>query len=83
MIRQHYRTAESTLVPACPGYVADGAVGRRLARTVQRRFRLAALRSAAGLKEKAVSETEMFLGKVPDYKDRKKLEQFIRDNKRP
>ena len=46
-------------------------------------LRLAALYSAAGLKDKAVVETEMFLAKVPDYKDRKKLEQFVRDNKRP
>lgn len=45
-------------------------------------LRLAALYNAAGLKDRAVAETEQFLAKVPDYKDRKKLEQFVRDNKR-
>jgi len=46
-------------------------------------LRLGALYNAAGLKAKAVEEYEQFLKKKPDYKDRKVLEQYISDNKKP
>jgi tetratricopeptide (TPR) repeat protein len=42
---------------------------------------LAALYNAAGLKEKAAIEYEEFLKKKPDYPERKKLEQYISENK--
>jgi tetratricopeptide (TPR) repeat protein len=45
-------------------------------------LRLAALYNAAGLKEKAAVEYEEFLKKKPDYPDRKKLEQYIKENKK-
>ena len=41
------------------------------------------LYNAAGLKEKAVVEYEEVLRKKPDYPDRKKLEQYISENKKP
>lgn len=44
-------------------------------------LRLATLYNAAGMKDKAVIEYEEFLKKKPDYPDRKKLEQYISDNK--
>lgn len=44
-------------------------------------LRLAALYNAAGMKAKAAVEYEEFLKKKPDYADRKKLEQYIADNK--
>ena len=44
---------------------------------------LAWLYNAAGLKEKAVIEYEELLRKKPDYPDRKKLEQYIGENKKP
>ncbi len=40
------------------------------------------LYNAAGLKEKAVVEYEEVLRKKPDYPDRKKLEQYISENKK-
>ena len=40
------------------------------------------LYNAAGLKEKAVVEYEEVLRKKPDYADRKKLEQYISENKK-
>ena len=46
-------------------------------------LRLAALYNAVGLKDKAALEYEQFLKKKPDYKDRKALEQYISDNKKP
>jgi tetratricopeptide (TPR) repeat protein len=46
-------------------------------------LRLAALYNAAGMKEKAAAEYEQFLKKRPDYKDRKVLEQYISENKKP
>jgi Tfp pilus assembly protein PilF len=46
-------------------------------------LRLAALYNAAGLKDKAVAEYEDFLKKKPDHPARKKLEQYITQNKRP
>jgi len=44
-------------------------------------LRLATLYNAAGMKDKAAIEYEEFLKKKPDYPDRKKLEQYISDNK--
>ena len=41
------------------------------------------LYNAAGLKDKAVVEYEEVLKKKPDYRDRKKLEQYISENKKP
>jgi len=46
-------------------------------------LRLAALYNAAGMKDKAVLEYEEFLKKKPDYPERKKLEQYITQNKKP
>lgn len=46
-------------------------------------LRLAALYNGAGMKDKAAAEYEQFLKKKPDYPDRKKLEQYIADNKKP
>ncbi|MCM3870416.1 MAG: hypothetical protein ND895_06985, partial [Pyrinomonadaceae bacterium] len=45
-------------------------------------LRLASLYHAAGLKDKAAIEFEEFLKKKPDYPERKKLEQYIAQNKR-
>lgn len=45
-------------------------------------LRLAALYNAAGLKERAAAEYEQFLSKKPDSPDRKRLEQYIRENKK-
>ena len=45
-------------------------------------LRLAALYNAAGMKDKAVEEYEKFLAKKPDYPGRKKLEQYISENKK-
>jgi tetratricopeptide (TPR) repeat protein len=44
---------------------------------------LALLYNAAGLKDRAAAEYEAFLKKRPDYKDRKKLEDYISANKKP
>ncbi len=41
------------------------------------------LYNAAGLKDKAVVEYEEVLRKKPDYQNRKKLEQYISENKKP
>ena len=46
-------------------------------------LRLATLYNAAGLKDKAAQEYEQFLKERPDYKDRKALEQYISENKKP
>ena len=46
-------------------------------------LRLARLYNAAGMKDKAAAEYEAYLKKVPDYKDRQKLEQYILANKKP
>lgn len=46
-------------------------------------LRLAALYNGAGMKDKAAAEYEQFLKKKPDYPDRKRLEQYIADNKKP
>jgi tetratricopeptide (TPR) repeat protein len=45
-------------------------------------LRLATLYNGAGLKDKAVVEYEKFLEKKPDYPDKKKLQQYILDNKK-
>ncbi len=45
-------------------------------------LRLASLYNGAGLKDKAALEFEEFLKKRPDYPDRKKLEQYITQNKK-
>ena len=46
-------------------------------------LRLGALYKGAGMKAKAVAEYERFLAKKPDYPDRKQLEQYISENKKP
>jgi tetratricopeptide (TPR) repeat protein len=46
-------------------------------------LRLATLYNAVGMKDKAAHEYEEFLKKRPDYKDRKTLEQYISENKKP
>lgn len=43
---------------------------------------LAALYNGAGLKEKAAAEYQEFLKKKPNYADKKKLEQYIAQNKK-
>lgn len=45
-------------------------------------LRLAVLYNAAGMREKAAVEYQAFLKKKPNYPDRKKLEQYIANNKR-
>ncbi len=45
-------------------------------------LRLAALYHAAGLKDRAAAEYEMFLSKQPNHPERKKLEQYISENKK-
>jgi len=46
-------------------------------------LRLATLYNAAGLRDRAATEYEVFLKKHPDYPERKKLEQYISANKKP
>jgi len=46
-------------------------------------LRLGALYKGAGMKDKAVTEYEKFLQKRPDYPEKKQLEQFISENKKP
>jgi tetratricopeptide (TPR) repeat protein len=45
-------------------------------------LRIAALYHGAGLKQKAALEYEQFLAKRPDYSDKKRLQQYIADNKK-
>lgn len=45
-------------------------------------LRLAALYNGAGMKDKAATEYEQFLKKKPDYADKKKLEEYIANNKK-
>jgi len=45
-------------------------------------LKLALLYDRAGMKDKAAAEYEQFLGKKPDYPERKKLEDYIAANKR-
>jgi tetratricopeptide (TPR) repeat protein len=46
-------------------------------------LRLALLYKGAGLKDKAVAEYEQFLSKKPDYPEKERIQQFIRENKKP
>ena len=46
-------------------------------------LQLAALYNGAGMKDKAVLEYEQFLKAKPNYSDRKKLEKYIAENKKP
>jgi Tfp pilus assembly protein PilF len=46
-------------------------------------LRLATLYNAAGMKDKAVAEYEQFLAKRPDYAEKEKLLQYIKQNKKP
>jgi cytochrome c-type biogenesis protein CcmH/NrfG len=46
------------------------------------RLRLATLYNAAGLKDRAAAEYEQYLKEKPDSPDRKKLEQYVRENKK-
>jgi tetratricopeptide (TPR) repeat protein len=46
-------------------------------------LRLATLYNAVGMKDKAANEYELFLKVVPDYQDKKKLEEYITANKKP
>ena len=46
-------------------------------------LRLATLYNAVGMKDKAANEYEQFLKKVPDYPDKKKLEEYVTANKKP
>ena len=50
---------------------------------IQAHLDLGWLYNAAGLKDKAVLEYQELLKKKPDYPDRKKLEQYISENKKP
>ncbi len=45
-------------------------------------LRLAALYHGAGMRDKAAAEYDHFLKKRPDYKDRKKLEDYIAANRK-
>ena len=46
-------------------------------------LRLGALYNAAGMKDKAAAEYEQFLKKVPDYQEKKQLQDYITANKKP
>lgn len=46
-------------------------------------LRLAALYNAAGMKDKAAAEYEQYLKQRPDDADRKKMEKYITENKKP
>jgi tetratricopeptide (TPR) repeat protein len=46
-------------------------------------LRLALLYKGAGLKDKAVAEYEQFLTQRPDFPEKGKIQQFIRENKKP
>ena len=43
---------------------------------------LACVGNGAGMKDKAAAEYEHFLKKKPDYPEKKKLQQYIAENKR-
>lgn len=45
-------------------------------------LRLGWLYNAAGMKDKAAREYEEFLKKTPDFRDRKKMEEYIKANKK-
>jgi tetratricopeptide (TPR) repeat protein len=63
---------------AIPYLNEAGKLGR-----IEAHLDLAWLYNAAGLKDKAVVEYEEVLRKKPDYPERKKLEQYISENKKP
>jgi tetratricopeptide (TPR) repeat protein len=46
-------------------------------------LRLALLYDRAGMKERAAAEYEQFLAKKPNYPEKKKLQQYISENKKP
>jgi tetratricopeptide (TPR) repeat protein len=46
------------------------------------RLRLATLYNAVGLKDRAAAEYEQYLKEKPDAPDRKKLEQYVKENKK-
>lgn len=46
-------------------------------------LRLAALYNGAGMKDKAAMEYEQFLVKRPEYPEKKKLQEYITQNKKP
>ena len=46
-------------------------------------LQLAALYHAAGLRDKAAAEYQRYLKKRPDYRDRKKLEKYIAETRKP
>jgi Tfp pilus assembly protein PilF len=46
-------------------------------------LRIAAIYDSVGLKDLAAVEYEQFLTKRPEYSDRKKLEKYIKENKKP
>ena len=46
-------------------------------------LRLALLYHAAGARDKAAIEYQQFLEKRPDYADKKRLQKYISDNKKP
>jgi tetratricopeptide (TPR) repeat protein len=50
---------------------------------VEAHLLLAALYDHAGLKDRAAGEYELFLAKRPDYYDRKRLERYISEHKKP
>jgi tetratricopeptide (TPR) repeat protein len=60
------------------GHLTEAA---RLGR-VEAHLRLATLYNLVGMKDKAALEYEQFLKKKPDYPERKKLEQYISENKK-
>ncbi len=45
-------------------------------------LRLATLYNAAGMKDRAAAEYEQFIAKKPDYPDKAKLQNYIRQNKK-
>ena len=51
-------------------------------RMAKAHLRLAALYNGAGMKDKAAAEYEQFLIKQPNYSDKKKLQQYIAENKK-
>ncbi len=63
------------------GYLKE-AIRLEPAGKAEAHLRLAALYNAAGLKDKAAIEYEQFLSKKPDHPDRKKFEQYIRENRK-
>lgn len=46
-------------------------------------LRLATLYNGAGLKDRAANEYELFLTKKPDYPDKKNLEKYVSEHKKP